>query len=257
MQSVFGAIAADLGKPFLNYQIDGFESDKYGNDVRFIMLNYHSKFRAGDEALLSPRNKLLHVYRDPRDVIISAAHYHVKSSEAWLHQRQDKFSGKSYQEKLISLGDVEKMFVFEMENESADVIRDMEIWNYEQENCMDVKYEDLISDSRLHVFTKIFNFLGFEKSEISTCRSAAKKFSLFGKMTKKKNTHIRSGKARQWERHFTPELALEFERRFPTALQTLGYEVDNSWIDRCGTRLESGATSRLFHALDLRKRLPF
>ena len=32
-------------------------------------------------------------YKDPRDVIISAAHFHGRGREGWLHKPDDRFGG--------------------------------------------------------------------------------------------------------------------------------------------------------------------
>jgi hypothetical protein len=37
---------------------------------------------------------------------------------------------------------------------------------------------------------------------------------------------VRSGESRQWQRTFTPALRAEFEKRFPDALEKLGYEAN-------------------------------
>lgn len=250
---MFRAIAENLNKPFLNYHINGSEPGTSESDGSFIMLNYHSRFDDGDAALLALPNKVLHMYRDPRDVIISAAHYHAVSTEEWLHRPKKEFKGKSYQEQLNSIDDSEEKFLFEMKHASKRVIEDMERWDYGMQNCIDVKYEDLIEDRRLRQFSQIFRSLGFEKNEMVTCRTAARKFSLFGKMSKRKNAHIRSGRARQWEQVFTPDLADAFDRQFPTALQTLGYEANNSWVTRCGDTPNPNSIGNLLKASFLPK----
>ena len=49
-------------------------------------------------------DRFFHLIRDPRDVIISAAHYHTKTDEPGFHVARDKFDGQTYQQKINGLG---------------------------------------------------------------------------------------------------------------------------------------------------------
>lgn len=252
MQSIFKDISEKLGVEFVNYWKDkGLNSLKKGNRKK-IILNYHSIF---DMELLSNLDdlRMMHVVRDPRDVLISAACYHEKASEGWLHIPREEFGGKTYQEAILELKSLPEKISFEMNNSTYQTICDMVDWDYNRDDCIEVRYEDLFDDELLIIFTRVFEFLGFEAHEIAYCRSAAVKYSLFGKMSKRKNSHIRSGSTKQWKRHFSCELAREFCKRFPTALGTLGYEDDDSWIENGAISSRNIFVNGLRSMVDLRR----
>lgn len=60
----------------------------------------------------------LHLIRDPRDVILSGMHYHLRAPEKWLHDPEPDYGGLSYQEKLNSLDGDGRLFL-EMERLGA------------------------------------------------------------------------------------------------------------------------------------------
>lgn len=172
----------------------------------------------------------LHVIRDPRDVIISGAHYHQKSSEAWLHVPDDEFGGRTYQEMINSLPQGDKLR-FEMERKGGATVRDMVEWNYDDERFLNVKYEDLVTDIDLSLFRRVFHFLQFDRL---TTRLALRRTKLISIQfsDRARNRHVRSGKPRQWETEFTRQDGERFVGRFESALLKLGYETDNSWVER-------------------------
>src|SRR5260370_40827868 len=77
---------------------------------------------------------------------------------------------------------------------------------------------------------EISAFLGFDEGEQELCCRRFWENSLFGGLWRLGNKHVRSGDVAQWKREFTLALAFAFLRRFPDALQSLGYERDNRWI---------------------------
>src|SRR5207302_4457089 len=94
------------------------------------------------------------------------------------------------------------------------------------------RYENLRQDVQLKYWRSISAFLGFDEREQ---RIASRHFwqnSLFGGLSRVGNRHVRSGDVAQWRREFTRDLGRAFLTRFPDALQSLGYEIDNGWISR-------------------------
>ena len=170
----------------------------------------------------------LHMIRDPRDVIISGCFYHQKSDEKWLHRPREEFGKLSYQEKINSIDSLDEKILFEMENCGSWTIHELSGWNYSREDFMEVKYEDLIRDTDLKLFHEIFSFLGFSGSAIPTLLSIAYSKTLFSGI-KKKNTHIRSGKPKQWKEYFKPIHKERFIELFDDILIQLGYESDHEW----------------------------
>lgn len=229
MDCVFKAIAGDIGVRYVNFR------SQYGQMTEvmkapFVLFNYDSDFREYAHILERDDVRVLHLIRDPRDVLISAMHYHRKSTETWLHEAIPGYDNITYQRKLRSLATKFEQYVFEMENSTASTLRDLLKWQYGRDNCFEARYEDLRQDTRMNHWQEIAAFLGFDQAEQKICNQRFWQNSLFGGLTRFGNRHVRSGEVAQWKREFTIELAYAFLRRFPSALQSLGYETDNRWV---------------------------
>jgi hypothetical protein len=177
--------------------------------------------------------RIFHLIRDPRDVVISAMHYHRTSEEDWLHRPDEAFGGNTYQQALNRVADDRQGYIFEMDNITGMAIRNMLRWDYSRANSFECKYEDLIMDTQTELFGRVVRHLGFADAEIDICRKQFWDASIFGgKDRNRKPLHIRSGAARQWPSVFDRGLGEAFVERFGEALVTLGYEPDNSWVSR-------------------------
>lgn len=189
----------------------------------------------------SPRPwKGLHLIRDPRDVIVSAAFYHAVSREPWLHAKSADLGGMTYAEKIKSYAALEDRIAFEMEHASRRTIQDMMSWNYSNPRFVEARYETLIADTDLRVFHDIFTELGFPGRAIPTCLRAAYENSLFsGRVPRSR--HVRSGRRQQWREHLSPHHRRRFLSLFGDVLIRLGYEHDDSWADESA---DNGATRR-------------
>ena len=158
MDGVFKAIADDLGVQYAKLH----SARRQVGDLDhgpFILFSYDSDF--GDFASLLDREdvRILHLIRDPRDVVISAMHYHKASRESWLHESIPGYDNLSYQRALQSLPTKLAQYLFEMDNSSASTLRDMAGWHYGRANCFEARYEDLRQDTEL-VWQRILTFLG-------------------------------------------------------------------------------------------------
>jgi hypothetical protein len=231
MFTVFRAIARELGANYVNFW------SQYGRLERalkppFILLNHDSTFLQHADVLRRQDVRILHLIRDPRDVLISAMHYHRTASESWLHEKLQGNDNAPYQQKLNALATEHEQYLFELENSTSSTIEAMLDWQYDRPNCLEVRYEDLWRDRSMALWSRIVAFLGFEGSEQQVCQTCFWEHSLFGGAGKANRRHARSGEVAQWKREFTSELALAFVYRFPDALQALGYEDDDHWIER-------------------------
>lgn len=230
MATVFKAIAADLGVTYVDYwsQHEHLEDELKSP---FILFNYDSDFRGHSDLLSRDDVRILHLIRDPRDVLISAMHYHCKSEESWLHEPVPGYDNVTYQRRLNAFATRYEQYVFEMENSTDSTLRDMQGWQYGRSNCFEARYEELRQDTRMAYWSRIIDFLGFEPHEQAVCRQRFWQHSLFGSMSGRGHRHVRSGDVAQWKREFTPELAQAFRWKFPKVLQALGYEPDDRWTD--------------------------
>ena len=78
-------------------------------------------------------NRGIVLVRNPYEIICSGMRYHQITDEKWVHVRNEKFNGMTYQKHLKSLDDENKL-MFEM-NEKAkntihDIYNDMKNRNY-------------------------------------------------------------------------------------------------------------------------------
>jgi hypothetical protein len=247
MDGVFKTIADDVGARYLDFRS---EYGRFEDKLRepFVLFNYDSDFRDHAHILEREDVRVLHLIRDPRDVLISAMHYHKKSAESWLHTPVPGYNNVTYQRRLRELPTRLDQYVFEMEHSTAGTLRDMQYWDYGRANCCEVRYESLRQDTDLSRWTEIVTFLGFDENETQCCRRRFWQNSLFGGLSRLGNRHVRSGEVAQWKREFDRELAYAFLERFPTVLQSLAYEPDSQWIfdvpDRADNEL-TGALRRL------------
>jgi hypothetical protein len=163
-------------------------------------------------------------FRDPRDVVISAAHYHCRSSEAWLHSPKDEFEGKTYQQHILGLDDDEARYLFELRRSAKRAIRGMLAFAEPSPDVCVTRMETLVADTELVEFRRIFTFLGFTEAELPACLEAARAASLFGQKTAKSSVHVRSGgRAEQWREAFSPRLMRAWLRLYPGVAEQLGY----------------------------------
>jgi hypothetical protein len=237
MASVFREISKRLAVPYLDLNNVGvpwrdtakrrdvvrdFISQAHG---RVIVFEAHSHFP--DLSAVNPQYKAhfrgLHMIRDPRDVAISAASYHATASEPWLRVPQAKFGGLSYQEKNRSFPTVEEKILFELDNANRRIVRQMVTFE-NQGVFRDVKYEDMIEDTKLTAWQEILSYLGFEESEMTTALEAVWANSLFGGK-QNHGAHITSGAIEQWRHVFDADLLTEYTNRFGAELVKLGYPL--------------------------------
>jgi hypothetical protein len=192
-----------------------------------VFFDGHSNFGS---ARLQSVYRGLHMIRDPRDVIVSGCFYHQKSQEAWLHEGRPDLGGLTYQEKINSYASLDDRILFEMEHAGQFSIQEMLAWDYNDESFFEIKYEDLMADSDLQLFHRVYAFLGFPGQNIPRMLEISYRNSLFsGKL--KNSTHIRSGQTRQWEQHFSATHRGRFVELFGDALQRLGYESNDDWAE--------------------------
>jgi hypothetical protein len=233
MDGVFKGIAADLGVAYIDFKAwHEHQREQLAEALKapFILLSTNSDFRSHASLLEREDVRVLHLIRDPRDVVISAMHYHRKSKESWLHEPVPGYDDVTYQRRLKGLPNTHQRYVYEMEHSSGGTVQDMLRWRYNRPNCFEARYEELRQDIELRYWRRITAFLGFDAAEREICDARFWRNSLFGGLSRLGNRHVRSGDTGQWKREFTVSLAYAFIGRFPGALQALGYEADHNWM---------------------------
>ncbi len=248
MDGVFKAIAADLGVPFIDYNL---ERDRLGDRLSrpFVLLNDNSDFSRHPELLERDDVRVLHLIRDPRDILISAMHYHKHAKESWLHEPGPRYLGTTYQRMLRCKPSKFEQYVFEMENSTACTLHNLRDWQYGRLTCFEARYEDLRQDTDFGYWRRILDFLGLEGPQQDNAVRHFWQNSLFGGLSRFGNKHVRSGDIAQWKREFDIRLGYAFLERFPGLLQTLDYEPDVSWLLDLPRAEPVGVASRLGFAL--------
>jgi len=182
--------------------------------------------------------KGFHVIRDPRDIIVSGyfshrnSHHTVNLPELEAHQ--NKLTECSKEEGIF----LEMEYSRELRRNGVDIglLSSLENWDYQQDNILEIKYEDLIADPA-GMYTQIFSFLGLMKSpaDHSELLSILDHYSfknLSGgrtRGTENKQNHFRKGVSGDWKNHFSQDHIDFFKQEYGDLLIRLDYEQDNNW----------------------------
>ena len=233
MQNCFRALAKRVGSEFCdvsNYS-EFYESDNqvctYLSDIAYsesprIIFDGHSRFGLA-ECLPVDRFKGFKVIRNPVDLISSAANYHVWSKEAWLHRPRKDFGGMTYHQKINALNTANERYRFEMNNSSLYEIRKMAD-NRLSENLARVKYEDLISDTEMTLFSHLLDSSGFSETEIGIGKAVFWDNSLFGSLDPANIKHIQNKKRQKYGKDWDELTWLEYEKIISPYAIKCGYK---------------------------------
>lgn len=236
MRQVFNGLAKTLDIPI--HGAYGMRAERRIKDgERVILTQWSSKFH---EVILNrPDARFLHVIRDPRDVLLSGARYHLKAPEAgeeFLHEPREDLAGKTYQQHLNFLSPGGQLR-FEMREKHALTLQDMLDWDYTRPNTIEMRYEDLMQDIEGRLFGEALRDLGLPEFEVAQGKRIFWEQSLFGgladanKRSDRINLHVASGQVAQWRSKMPRALAEEYAARHGEALVGLGYEDHpTAWV---------------------------
>jgi hypothetical protein len=188
-----------------------------------IYFHPHSAF---PDAVRAVPHRGVVVIRDPRDVIISGAHYHCRTDarrDPWLYEPDKRFEGRSYHEAIAAEPTEEAKLVFEMRHHGNQTLLNMKRIVTPPPGFILTRLEDLSTDHELTEFRRIFTWLGIPQEQMPTALGIAEAQSLFSGSKKLEAKHIRSGRPAQWREHFTPLAHEVFLRRFGDLPERLGY----------------------------------
>jgi hypothetical protein len=173
-----------------------------------------------------------HLIRDPRDMIVSGYHYHLRTTEEWALQPSERWGGLSYQEHLRSLPFAEGMLA-EIERSTGHEVHDIGVWDYDQPEFLELRYEDVITDEPTW-FERLFRHFGLDDRATAIGLAAVERLSL--KTVEQRRDagdwragHVRSGQPGDWREQFADEHKARFKERTGDLLVRLGYEPDANW----------------------------
>lgn len=199
----------------------------------------------------------LHVIRDPRDIIVSGYQYHRRTTEKWCtnsdvtpespinfpkvpfsqqHRTEDwkakyleSLNGMSYQDNLLNMSRTDGL-LFELQNYGSWTLEGINNWNYDNENILEIKIEDLISDYDKN-FLHVFEHLQISKPEIAICMKIASHHNLknMSDSEVEKVKHVSSRNPSRWKEYFEDIHKQAFLDKFGDTLIELGYEKNNHW----------------------------
>ncbi len=239
MRRTFHKFATEQGIPVIRIG-QKFDMDDLPEDGPALLVNWSSTFPR--ELLDRDDVRAFHMIRDPRDVLISGARYHLTAktgNEKWLARPRREFDGMSYQERINTETTRTGQLRFEMHNKHKTTLDEMLAWPYGHSNVFDVRYEDLINDTDASLFREAIEALdvgGFDKERLLEFYWT---HSMFGGLKEAENlkgnvkSHIKSGRTAQWREGLPAEIAQDYSDAFGDALVTLGYEADQSWVSVC------------------------
>jgi hypothetical protein len=168
-----------------------------------------------------------HLIRDPRDVVVSGYFYHLWTDELWATVPRERFDGRSYREELNRV-DRSEGLLLEIGLTGSMQLREMLLWDYQQPEFLELRYEELIADE-VAGFTRVFEHYGFSPKAIEYGLGVVQAAS-FHNVTGRsvgdvgQHSHLRSGKPGEWREHFGPEHLERWNEVAGDALIRLGYE---------------------------------
>ena len=226
----FGKILSDLGRHFgLRFEAVG-DGGPERTDAHIVQFMHTRNF--GDAVIGGRLIRGSHLVRDPRDVVVSAYHYHLWTKEPWAHRPDPAYGGISYQERLKSLPFDEGLAV-EIRRTCGDEIRDMGEWDYRRPEFLELRYEDLMADEHGQ-FDRLFRHYGLSDAarEVAHRIVAANSFSARSGRRPgevQQESHLRSGQPGEWRSVFTAEHVTLFKQLTGDIIPALGYERDSGW----------------------------
>jgi hypothetical protein len=226
-QRILSQVAERCGRRFVQYDrercVSGGDIVVYGHSRDFDPSEFHGRPIRGT-----------HMVRDPRDVAVSAYHYHLWTDEKWARVPRREFRGRSYQEELRSL-DPERGLLLEIEQMCTTwaTLNEMLAWDYQREGFLELRYEDLVEDE-VGAFAPVFKHYGLTAESTERALEIVDAAS-FRSMTgrdigqARPGSHLRSGRPGQWREHFLSSHVERWNELAAGALVRLGYEADDEW----------------------------
>jgi hypothetical protein len=235
MRQLHGSIGRQLGLPVtrLTRTTDLEDPAKFNSTVRSIrarsgiVLDEHSCF---SEVPKQIGMRGVHIIRDPRDVLISSAFYHLTAPEGWLHRPLPQYDDMTYQEKLRSLGTIRKALLLELKSLQMRIILDEMQAFPKLATVPTTTYESLMAGDVLAAFEAMFSSLGFSGHAKQVALECARQESIVLNPRRRRSHHVRSGEPQQWRQQFDQELGEQFVAVSGDDLVALGYEPDHSWL---------------------------
>jgi sulfotransferase 6B1 len=166
------------------------------------------------------------IYRDPRDIVVSEAHY-LREMSRW-HRLTPYFRQFDSIDKAISLsiqGLKPPVPGIDYPN-VAERFGRYQGW-LNRDDCFAIRFEDLRSEQQAEIIEKMAKFY-VERSKSSLDVAACAR-SMAAQVDPHKSHTFRSGKKAGWQREFTAEHRRQFAEVSGDLLIQMGYEPNHDW----------------------------
>lgn len=187
----------------------------------------HLYYSQESEGALESKNFVHYfVFRDPRDVVVSASHY-LRHMNRW-HRLSRRFRALPSEEEgillsIVGLQDKEPHLPLPNVNER---FRWYEGW-LASPNVHCLRYEDLVGPDRRQHLRDMVEFYAARCSDAVAIDDTVER--IVEHIAPEKSHTFRAGKKGGWEMAFTPRLKQAFKETTGDLLVRLGYEQDDAW----------------------------
>lgn len=187
----------------------------------------HLFYHPQNEQDLSAKNVVHYfAYRDPRDVVVSEAHY-LREMNRWHRLAR-------YFRSLPSISDAIMLSITGFDPPVAGIEYPHIAARFDRYkgwltagDCLPIRFEDLASEKRPTVVRRMAEFYAQhsrERVDVETCVAA-----MSARIAPHKSHTFRSGKKAGWQNEFTDRHREVFDRLAGDLLIELGYEPDHEW----------------------------
>jgi sulfotransferase 6B1 len=188
----------------------------------------HLFFHPQNAADLSQKNVVHYfVYRDPRDVVVSEAHY-LREMNRW-HRLGPYFRNCDSLQDAIMLsitGFDPPRPGLEYPDIAARFAR-YAGWLHSHD-CLPIRFEDLASERREAVIRQLAQFYATRRADRIDVEACAA--DMISRIAPEKSHTYRRGKKAGWQSEFTPEHRRVFDELAGDLLIELGYESNHDWV---------------------------
>jgi hypothetical protein len=225
-------IIADICSMIDRYPVIYSSARKFGRDLGAAIAEPASTFLCYTNADIRFIRRIrgmrgFHMVRDPRDVVVSSYFSHLYS--------HPEFGDLADYRRSLQAIPKEHGLLLEMERRSLQ-FRLMRSWNYEQENVLELRMEDVTADPHGYI-QKIAGFLGLDAHPGFDAARVADIVDGHAFEVKAQrpvgvedvHSHYRKGVAGDWRNHFTEEHVAYFKEHYGDLLLQLGYETSPHW----------------------------
>lgn len=189
-----------------------------------VALSHMTTSQENLKSIYAPKFLSFFIMRDPRDIVVSLAHYTVNRKTHRLHEY---FSDtlQSFDERLLAsiLG------VRAEGNAARSIAQQIEthIGWLEHPDMLYIRFEDLIENRRPSLETIADHFL----QRVQTLPTSREEIvdALEASINPKKSPTFRSGKTDEWKKYFKDEHKQAFKEVAGDLLIKSGYEKDRNW----------------------------